>query len=92
MARAEQLASSAGSPQGEAWIEAQEALSAAVSARTPTAVAQSDIDAIAATSLQKNGGIAPNDLKAISDAAAAVSAMEQRQAQRIRAVQQRLAS
>src|SRR6185503_3570925 len=41
MAQAEHLASSAGAPQSEGWIAAQEALSGAIAARTPTALAQS---------------------------------------------------
>ena len=45
-AAAEQLAASAGAPQSEGWTLAQEALSAAISAREPTARALGDIDAL----------------------------------------------
>jgi hypothetical protein len=90
VAEAERLAASAGAPQSEGWIEAQEALSAAIAARKPTALAQADIDALGATALQTQGGIAPNDLKAIDSAAAAVSAIARNQTDRIDAVQKRL--
>ena len=86
-AAAERLAASAGAPQSEGWIDAEAALSAAIAARTPTAVALSDIDALGANALQTQGGIAPNDLAAIREAAAEVGAMDRRQAQRVEAVQ-----
>jgi hypothetical protein len=87
---AERLAAGAGAPQSESWIAAQQALTAAIAARSATANALGDIDAIAATALQTQGGIAPNDLNAIQSAAAQVGAIDQRQADRIRAVQRRL--
>ena len=86
-AEAERLASAAGAPQSEGWIAAQQALSAAIAARKPTAVALSDIDALGANALQTQGGIAPNDLSAIRGAASEVAAMDNRQARRIEAVQ-----
>lgn len=89
-ANAEQLASSAGRRQSESWIAAQEALSAAVAARKPTAMALSDIDAIGANALQQQGGIAPNDLGAIQSASAEVSKIANRQIERIDAIQRRL--
>jgi hypothetical protein len=89
---AERLASAAGAPHSEGWIAAQEALSAAIAARKPTAVAQADIDAIGATALQTQGGIAPNDLKATQTAAAEVLGIASRQTERIAAVQRRLAA
>lgn len=92
IANAEQLASAASAPHSEGWIAAQEALSAAIAARKPTAVAQADIDAIGATALQTQGGIAPNDLKAIQAAATEVRAIATRQTDRIAAVQKRLAA
>ena len=92
VAQAEQLAASAGAPQSEGWIAAQEALSAAIAARKPTALAQADIDALAATALQTKGGIAPNDLKAIQDAAAEVAAIARAQTDHIAAIQRRLAA
>lgn len=90
MTDAERLASSAGAPRSESWIAAQEALSAAIAARKPTALAQSDIDALGATALQNQGGIAPNDLKAIDEAAREVSAIARQQTDRVAAIQRRL--
>jgi hypothetical protein len=90
IADAESLAAAAGAPQSESWISAQEALSAAIAARRPTAMALADIDALGATTLQTQGGLAPNDLKAIQDAAAAVAGVARAQTDRIAAVQKRL--
>ncbi|MGN6850011.1 MAG: hypothetical protein ACTHJK_11155 [Sphingomicrobium sp.] len=87
---AERLASSAGAPQSDSWIVAQEALTAAIAARKTTSTALADIDAIGGTALQTNAGIAPNDLAAIKSAAAQVSALDQRQAERIDAIQKKL--
>jgi len=87
---AERLAASAGARQSEGWIAAQEALSAAVSARQPTSQALGDIDEIAANALQTQRGIAPNDLAAIQSAAAEVGAIDRRQSERIDAIQKRL--
>ena len=89
-ANAERLAAAAGAPQSEGWVAAQEALSAAIAARKPTATALADIDTLGARALQTNGGIAPNDLAAIQSAAAEIGTLDQRQADRIKAVQQRL--
>jgi hypothetical protein len=71
-------------------IAAQEALSAAVAARNPTAMALSDIDALGANALQQQGGIAPNDLSAIQSASAEVSKIANGQTDRIDAIQRRL--
>jgi hypothetical protein len=92
VADAERLAAAAGAPHSEGWIAAQQALSAAISARQPTALAQADIDAIAATALQTNGGIAPNDLEAIQEAAAEVATIARAQTDRIDAIKRRLGS
>jgi hypothetical protein len=91
-AEAERLASAAGAPQSESWIAAQEALSAAIAARRPTAIAQGDIDALGATALQTQGGIAPNDLKAIQAAAGEVASIAKAQTDRIDAIKTRLGS
>jgi len=88
--QAERLATSAGVPQSEGWIAAQEALSAAIAARTATATAQSDIDALGASALEKQGGIAPNDLKAIDNASAEVASISRGQIERIAAIQRSL--
>jgi hypothetical protein len=91
-ANAERLAASAGAAHGEGWIAAQQALSAAIAARTPTATAQADIDALGARMLQTQGGIAPNDLKAIDSAAGEVASIARGQTDRIAAIQRRLGS
>jgi len=88
--QAERLASSAGAAQTESWVAAQEALSAAVAARAPTARALGDIDALGANALQMQGGLAPADLAAIRSAGAEVFAIDQRQAERLAAIQRRL--
>ncbi len=87
---ADRLAGAAGAPSSESWIVAQEALSAAVAARAPTVRALGDIDAMAATRLADQGGLAPNDLAAIQAAASEVGAIERRQAATISGIQRRL--
>src|SRR4051794_17587127 len=87
---AERLAAAAGAPQSEGWIAAQEALSAAIAARSPTATALGDIDALAAAALQAQQGLAPNDLAAIKSAQADVGALDASQAARIDAVKKQL--
>jgi hypothetical protein len=91
-AEAERLASVAGAPQSEGWMVAQEALSAAIAARSPTTLALGDIDALGATALETQGGIAPNDLAAIKRAGAEVGELDRREAARIKAIQDRLGS
>jgi hypothetical protein len=71
-------------------VAAQQALTAAIAARGPTTNALGDIDTIGATALQTQGGIAPNDLAAIKSAGAEVGAIDQRQAARIKSIQDRL--
>jgi hypothetical protein len=88
--QAEGLAAKAGAPQSEGWIAAQEALTAAIAARKPTANALGDIDALAASALQTQGGLAPNDLAAIKRAQEEVGALDARQAARIDTVQKQL--
>ena len=88
--QAERLAGTAGAPQSESWIAAQEALTAAIAARRPTATALSDIDELGATALQMQGGLAPNDLAAIDRAAAQAASIDRRQADRVAAIQRRL--
>ena len=88
--QAERLAASAGGPQSEGWVAAQEALTAAIAARKATATALGDIDGLAASALQTQGGFAPSDLAAIKSAQAEVGALDAHQASRINAVQRRL--
>ncbi len=90
--RAESLAAQAGAQQSDTWVAAQEALSQAVAARDITASAMGDIDELGSMMLQSNGGLAPNDLVAIQNAGAEVAALDQQQASRIKAIQQRLGS
>jgi hypothetical protein len=89
-AEAERLAAAAGAPQSEGWIAAQEALSAAIAAAGPTRIAMADIDALGANALQTNEGMSPNDLAAVKSAGAEVGAIDQRQVERIKAIQRRL--
>jgi hypothetical protein len=88
--QAERLAAAAGTRQSESWVTAQVALSAATAARGPTETALGDIDALGAELLQAQGGIAPNDLAAIKNAGAEVGAIDQRQVNRIKTIQERL--
>ncbi len=89
---ARRLAAAAGAPRSESWIIAQQAVSAAVAARGPTARALGDIDALAASALARQGGIAPADLRAIEQAAAQVGTIDRRQAEAVDALQARLGS
>jgi hypothetical protein len=89
-AEAERLTNAAGAAPSDSWVAAQQALSAAIEARRTTATALADIDALGANALQANRGIAPNDLAAIQQAAAEVAALDQRQADRVSAMQRRL--
>jgi hypothetical protein len=89
-AEAEGRAAAAGKQQSDGWVAAQAALSAAVEARKPTATALGDVDEVSATALQTQGGIAPNDLAAIERAQAEIAAIDQRQADRIKAIQRQL--
>jgi hypothetical protein len=88
--QAQTAAASAGPIHGEGWISAQEALSGAIAARKPVATALADVDAIGATALQRQGGIAPNDLDAIRSAAAEIGALDRAQAARIDSIQRQL--
>lgn len=89
---AQRLAASAGAPQSESWVVAQQAVSTAVAARGPTTRALADIDALAAAALVRQGGIAPANLAAIEAAAAEVGAIDRRQARTIDSLQARLGS
>jgi hypothetical protein len=89
-ADAERLAAAAGPPRSDSWLTAQEALTAAIAARKPTTTALADIDELGGNALQKQGGIAPNDLAAIRNAAAEVGTLDQREAARIDAIQKML--
>lgn len=90
--RAEQLAAIAGASQTESWVAAQQALSAAQSARSPTTRALGDIDSLAAEALATKGGISAADMEAIKAASARVAPIDRAQADRIEAVEARLGS
>ena len=90
--QARRAAAAAGAPQSESWVVAQQALSAAVAARTPVTRALGDIDELAANALATRGGLGPADLAAIESAAAEVGAIDGRQAAAIDALQARLGS
>ncbi|HET7709926.1 MAG TPA: hypothetical protein VFK50_10430 [Sphingomicrobium sp.] len=87
---AERLADSAGDPQSESWVVAQQALSVAVAAREPVTKALGDIDGIGSAELASKGSISPADQAAIAAAAAAVGNIDRRQAARIDQIQRRL--
>ena len=87
---AERLAASAGAQSSESWIAAQQALSAAQSARAPTTRALGDIDELASTALETKGGIPAGNLAAIQKAAATVSEIDRGQAERLEAIEKRL--
>ena len=90
LAAAERAVAGAGPRESESWIVAQEAVSAAVEARGPTAKALGDIDAIGAEMLQSKGDVPPADLAAIQSAAAEVGAIDRRQSEAVDALQRRL--
>lgn len=90
IAQAERLAASAGPAHGEGWIAAQEALTAAIAARGPTARALADIDALGGERLQTQGGMAPADLAAVQSAAETVARIDSAQSGRVDAVRRRL--
>jgi len=92
VAEAERLAGVAGAAHSESWVAAEVALSAAIAARSPTALALGAIDALGADKLQAQGGLAPSDLAAIKAASEEVGAIDQRQAARVAAIKARLGS
>jgi hypothetical protein len=87
---AERAAANAGAAHSEGWISAQEALSGAIAADKPAATALADVDALAATALQTQGGIAPNDLAAIQAASDEIGSIARRQRARVTAIQRQL--
>lgn len=89
-ARAEQLAASAGAPQSESWIAAQQALSAAIAERYPVTRAMGDLDTLTAARVRERGGISVADQRQISEASARIGAIDAAQATRLDALQQRL--
>lgn len=90
LAAANRLAAPAPGRGSEAWIAAQQAVSAAVAARSPTTRALGDVDAIAATAIAARGGLAAADLHAIVTVAEEIAAIESRQARQLEAIAARL--
>jgi hypothetical protein len=89
-ANAEQAAASASAPESESWIVAQQALSSAVAARAPVARALGEVDALAATRIQRLGGISAADMAAIQAASARIAEIDARQSALIDRLQARL--
>ena len=89
-AEAEQLAGAAGEAHSDSWVAAEVALTATIAARSPTAQALGDVDALGANKLQAQGGLAPADLAAIKAAGDEVGAIDRRQAEVIAAIKARL--
>ncbi|MBA2771773.1 MAG: hypothetical protein H0U34_07130 [Sphingomonas sp.] len=87
---AQQAASSAGPRESESWVVAQQALSALVAARGPVTRALGDIDALGAARIQRLGGIAAADMRAIQAAAGRVAEIDRREAALIDQLQARL--
>ena len=87
---AERLASSAGPPQSESWIVAQQALSAAVAARAPVTRALAEIDSLGASRIQRAGGMSAADLAALQAASARVAEIDASESALIDRVQARL--
>ena len=90
LAEARRLAAAAGARESENWSAAQQALSAAVAARSPTTRALGDIDAMAASELARDGGMRTGNYTAIRAALGEVAAIDARQSQGIDALQRRL--
>lgn len=87
IAAAEAGAGRAGPRQSESWIAAEQLLSAAIAAREPVTRALGDIDALTSRSVNQ---LVPADLANVTAAAGEVTAIDQRQAERIAAIQRRL--
>lgn len=87
---AQQAAAVAGGRQSESWVAAQQIVSALVAARGPVTRALGDIDALGAARIQRLGGIAAADMRAIQAAAGQVAEIDHREAALIDRLQARL--
>ena len=87
---ARQAAASAGAPGSESWVSAQQALSALVATRAPVTRALADIDALGASRLERLGGIAAADIRAIQSASSRVAEIDRRQASLVDQLQAQL--
>jgi len=89
---AERAVGAADKTRGEAWITAQQLLSALQSARAPTTRAAAAMDALAGDAVKADSGIDADELDAIQRAAEEADAMAARQASEIAALSARLAN
>ena len=89
---AQRAAGAASTRYSDSWVVAQQALSVAQAARTPTTRALTEIDAIAGEAIKAKGGIGPEDLAAIEAAAREVGAIDERQTSELKAIGDRLGS
>jgi hypothetical protein len=87
---ARQAAGSAGARESESWVVAQQLLSALIATRAPVTGALGDIDALGAARIERLGGIAAADIRAIRAAAGRVAEIDRRQAELIDELQARL--
>lgn len=87
---ARRLAESAGEPQSESWVVAQQALSTAIAARSPVTRAMGEIDSIGAERVLALGGIEAANLRAIEAASARIAQIDERQARIVSELQARL--
>ena len=87
---ARSAAVAAGPRESESWIAAQQVLSALVAARGPVTRALSDVDELAAQRVQRLGGIAAADLRAVQAAAARIAEIDRAQAALVDELQARL--
>ena len=83
-------ADSVGARQSESWIAAQQVLSALVARRGAVTRALGDIDALGAARIQRLGGIAQADMRAIEAAAGRVAEIDRAEAALIDQLQARL--
>ena len=87
---ARNAAAAAGPRESESWIAAQQLLSALVAARAPVTRALTDVDELAAQRVQRLGGIAAADLRAIQSASEQIAALDRAEAALIDELQARL--
>lgn len=83
------LAARAGPEGSETWVQAQQAVSRAISAETETGRAMADLDQLAAARASA-GTLGDGDAAALRDASARVQAIAEAQAERLRGLEARL--
>ena len=90
-AHASRLTAAAGPGASESWIAAEQALSRLIEQHGVTTSAAADIDGLAASRLAGQRWISPADREAIAAAAAEVAAINERQAEAIDRLKDKLA-